>query len=177
MIVSSEDCLAKLTGAGLLLTKEFDEKHLINIIVEEAMDLSNCDLSSLYLCNDPEKNNCSLSLVHKKGKFEVPKEFKYDNILIDFIKENKESIVLSERKKSLFIDLLLNKKMQSGMVLPVIKDDLFLGVLFINSIFPYYFDREKINLLDSFIKLANEIFNYTRLINDLKKHFNKAKHK
>jgi len=173
MIISNDACLSKLSNAGLLLTKEFDIKHLISIIVEEAMDLSYCDLSCLYLSNDPKKNNCSLRLVYKKGKFEVPKDFTYDNVLIEFIKENKESIVLSERKKSLFFDLLLNKKMQSGMAFPLIKKDLFLGVLFINSVFPYYFNREKINLLDSFIKLASEIFNYTRLINDLKKHSKK----
>ena len=173
MNVSIENSLAKLTNAGLLLIKEFDLKYLIHIIVEETIDLGYCDLSSLYLNKELGNNNCNLSLAYKKGKFDVPAEFKHDNILIDFLKENRESVVLLERKKSPFIDLLINKKMQSGIVLPLIKEDLFLGALFLNSVLPYHFNREKINILDSFMHIAGEIFNYSRLINDLKAYFNK----
>ena len=165
----------KLTNAGLLLSKEVNIDYLINIMVEEAIDLSCSDLSCLYLCKEPDKDNCNLSLVFKKGKFDVPREFKYDNILINFIKDSKESIVLLERKNNIFIDLLLNHKMQSGIALPLINKDLFLGVLFSNSVLPYHFNREKIDILESFIKLAGEIFNYYNRKDDLKAYFKRIK--
>ena len=66
--------------------------------------------------------------------------------------------------------------MQSGIALPLIKEDLFLGVLFLNSILPYHFNREKIDILDSFMQIAGEIFNYSKLINDLKTYFKKIKY-
>ena len=64
--------------------------------------------------------------------------------------------------------------MHSGIVLPLIKKDLFLGVMFLNSVLPYHFNREKIDILDAFIKLAGEIFNYTRKDN-LKAYYKRIK--
>lgn len=176
MILSVESSLIKLTNAGLHLSEEFNLQDFIRIIVEESMELSCCDLSSLYICEDPDKNNCNLDLVFKKGKYDIRKEFKYDNILIDFLKENKESTILLERKKNIFIDLLLNQKMQSGIALPLIKEDFFLGVLILNSKLPYNFNREKIDILDSFIKLVMSFFKYTGLVNDLKAYLKKIKY-
>ena len=114
-----ERALDELKRAGTLLTRDLNFKSLISILVEQTLDITKSDLACLYLPRDTENPKSDLNLCYKRGRFEVPPRFPAGSQLISFIRESEEAVLLLDRKKSCFIEILLHPRMRSGIALPV----------------------------------------------------------
>ncbi len=117
-------------------------------IVNQLTNITNSDIGTFYSYASKE-----LKMKYKIGRYDIPFFFKRSNEIISFIEECNEIVVILERRKDPFRDILLNPKMQSGIaVLFSAKNDKF-GILFLNSLKVNYYNREKILLLDYFVKI------------------------
>ena len=160
--------LDELTRAGTLLTNQLDFKSLISIIVEQTLDISRSDIACLYMARDPEDNNSDMQLVYKRGRYDVPSRISATSDLVDFIRESDETVVLTERKKSPFNDILCNDSMQSGIAMPLSTPKMMAGMVILNSTTPQFYNRDKFNFLDSFSKLAGGMLHNSRMFKQLK---------
>ncbi|HMB20255.1 MAG TPA: PAS domain S-box protein, partial [Spirochaetota bacterium] len=160
--------LDELTRAGTLLTQELDFKSLISIIAEQTLDISLSDLACLYLAKDPEDNNSDLQLAYKRGRYDVPSRITASSELVDFIRESDETVVLTDRKRSPFLDILCNEHMHCGIAMPLSTPKIMVGILVLNSIEPGFYNREKFNFLDSFSRLAGGMLHNSRMFKQLR---------
>ncbi len=168
MAIKEYDSLEELVRAGALLSRDFDFKSMASVLVEQTLDISKSDLACLYIHADQEQGRSDLRLVYRRGKFHVPDILSARSELLEFIEESDEAVLLLERRKSPFVELLLNPGMQSGIALPLSTPNIKIGVLFLNSLKPEFYGREKLRFLDSFAKLAGGMFHNSRLFQDLK---------
>ncbi len=160
--------LDELTRAGTLLTRQLDLKSLISIIVEQTLDISRSDIACLYMARDPEDSNSHMQLVYKRGRYPAPSRIPATSDLVDFIRESDETVVLTVRKKSPFIDILCNESMQSGIAMPLSTPKMMAGIVILNSLTPEFYSREKFNFLDSFSKLAGGMLHNSQMFKQLK---------
>lgn len=168
MEVKAKSSMDELVRAGSLLSSDLDFKSLIAVLVEQAIDITRSDLACLYLHREPEDPQSELRLAFKRGKFEVPARFLADSELIDFIHECNEAVILLERKKSPFAEVLLHPTMQCGIALPVSTGEKVLGVLFLNALDADFYHRKRFSFLDSFCKLAGGMLHNAILMQELK---------
>jgi len=88
--------------------------------------------------------------------------------LVDFIRESDETVVLTERKRSPFLDILCNEHMQCGIAMPLSTPKIVVGILVLNSIEPGFYNRDKFNFLDSFSRLAGGMLHNSRMFKQLR---------
>jgi len=160
--------LDELTRAGTLLTQELDFKSLISIIAEQTLDISRSDLACLYLAKDLDDNDSDLQLAYKRGRYDAPSRIPASSELVDFIRESDETVVLTERKKSPFLDIFCNEHMHCGIAMPLSTPKIMVGILVLNSIEPGFYNRDKFNFLDSFSRLAGGMLHNSRMFKQLR---------
>ena len=129
----SDSTLNDLVRAGALLSRDFDLRTLMSVLVEQSLDVTKSDLSCLFMLKDLDDAASDLRLVYRRGKHQVASRLGADSELIDFIRESGEAVVCLERAGSPFADLLLDHGMESGVALPLVTPRAPLGVLFVNS--------------------------------------------
>jgi PAS domain S-box-containing protein len=165
-----------LVRAGTVLAKEKSFKNLVTVFVEQAQDISCTDLAAFYkINNDDEKNE--LKLVYKRGRYQVPKTISTDNELIEFLRDCRETLVFNNknlnskadnRTLSVFKEVLINPEMKSGMALPIVSPPHEIGILFVGSCVPNFFNRSRFYFLDSFTKLAGGAMQTSLLFDETK---------
>lgn len=168
MVDQKDIMFDELIRVGSLLSNEIDLKTLISVLVEQTQDISSSDLAALYFKKNPDDINSPFINVYQRGKYEAQKFFSPQSELFDFLIECNEAVVLLEKKESPFEEILLNNKMNSGIALPVSTPKAFLGAIILNSRSGMYYNRLKLNFLESFTNLAAGMLNNSRLHDELK---------
>lgn len=149
--------LSELTGTVVSLTRCKDLLEFATVLTDDAVTISFSDLGCFYRFGEDEK---VLSLVYHKSMTPPPDQFPSPSETISFLRECPETIVLSERKPSPFSEILVNQKMQSGIVLPLYNqiDDFteirWVGILLLNSKRPSFYRGSLFTVLQSLIVLA-----------------------
>jgi PAS domain S-box-containing protein len=160
-----------LVRASSQLFKDLDSKRIITQLVEQAHDISKSDLSCLYLYDDPEKRISSLSQSYKRGRFETPGSLPARSELVDFIVDCGEPVVILERKKSPFIEILLNSKMESGIALPLSMPKSKIGIFILNSAQKNYYGNKLFRFLSSFVRMAGSTLNNADMYKELQNQY------
>jgi class 3 adenylate cyclase/PAS domain-containing protein len=166
-----------LVRAGALLTRERNFKSLISVFVEQTLDISRVDMAAFYVPKEANENN-DLRLYYKRGRFPVPETISGTSELVCFMRDCREAVIFNNTyvheaasqaslqaeltQATAFIrtggsflkEILISSSMLSGMALPIISPQREIGVLFVGSRLPRYFNRRRFHFLDSFTKLV-----------------------
>jgi PAS domain S-box-containing protein len=167
-----------LIRAGAMLSREQNFKSLIMVLVEQALDISHSDLAAFYLLVNGEDPRSGLRLVYKRGRETPPDTLSGDSELVRFTRECREALVFNNRKGTgkrppLFREVLLSPNMASGMALPVISAARDIGLLFVNSRKPLFYNRRRFYFLDAYVKLAGPVMLNTRLFEESRDYLRK----
>lgn len=156
-----------LVRAGALLARERHFKDLVSVFVEQAQDISHVDMTAFYTLEDPDDRKSDLKLNYKRGRYEVPEKISGTSELVRFVYECKEALIFNnkyalqndeaqlKRVPAFIKETLLNPDMKSGMALPIVSPPREIGVLFVGSLEPCFFNRSRFHFLDSYTKLAS----------------------
>ena len=166
-----------LVRAGAMLARERNFKDLVGTLVEQAQDISRVDLTAFYILKEPEDRRSDVRLVYKRGRYDVPETIPGGGELILFLRECREALVYNNRPDGgggaqrpktpgLFREVLIHPDMKSGMALPIVSPPREIGVLFVGSQFPCFFNRRRFHFLDSYTKLAGGAMQTSRLFDE-----------
>jgi PAS domain-containing protein len=167
-----------LIRAGAMLSREQNFKSLIMVLVEQALDISHSDSAAFYGFLNSEDPRSGMKLVYKRGRETPPDKLSGDSELVRFARECREALVFNNRETAgkrppLFREILLAPNMASGMALPVISVSRDMGLLFVNSRKPLFYNRRRFYFLDAYAKLAGPIMQNTRLFGEMKDYVRK----
>ncbi len=165
--------LKELVRAGALLSNEIELKNLISIIVEQSKDITQSDLSCLYLSENPDKEKATYKLIYRRGKYDVPEYIYPDDETLNFLIESRETVVILERPGKFFDDIFLNPRMNSAIAIPLFTRRDNLAVLILNSTEPQFYNRSKFEFLDSFAKLASGMLGNSKMVKEIKDYLRK----
>jgi len=148
-----------LVRAGALLARERNFKDLVNSFVEQAQDISRVDLAAFYTLTDTDDRKSDLKLSYKRGRYPVPETISGNSELVCFIRDCKEALIFNNKENfrqggAFLKEALINPEMKSGMALPIVSPPREIGILFVGSLSPCFFNRRRFHFLDSYTKLA-----------------------
>gem|GEM_PF-436284 len=174
-----------LVRAGALLARERNFKDLVGTFVEQAQDISRVDLTAFYILKEPADRKSDLKLVFKRGRHSVPETISGDSELVRFVRECREALIYNNKAAlgqgflddeqagirmrktpAFFAEVLINPAMKSGMALPIVSPPREIGVLFVGSQKPCFFNRRRFHFLDSYTKLAGGAMQTSRLFDE-----------
>lgn len=166
---NENDILEETVRLCAALSRENKLSAMISILVEQCLDISKSELAGLYLY--PENGNPKL--VYKRGWYDLPVELLRRSELISFAEDCNETIVLLNRKKSPFSAVLLDAKMNSGIILPLKVPTQRLGYLVLNSDRDNFYSGDRFRFLESVSKYAGGLLNNTVLYSQLQEQLRK----
>ena len=164
-----------LVRAGALLARERNFKDLVGTFVEQAQDISRVDLTAFYVLKDPADRRSDLKLTYKRGRHDVPETISGDSELVRFVRECREALIFNNKAAAgtgaretpaFFAEVLINPAMKSGMALPIVSPPREIGVLFVGSQRPCFFNRRRFHFLDSYTKLAGGAMQTSKLFDE-----------
>jgi len=170
-----------LVRAGALLAREKNFKDLVSMFVEQAQDISRVDLSAFYILIDPSDKKSDLKLIFKRGRYPVPETISGSSELVLFLRECREALIFNNKKITLqnpektantgmsgeFLkEVLINPEMKSGMALPIVSPPREIGLLFVGSQQPCFFNRQRFNFLECYTKLAAGAMQTSKLLDE-----------
>lgn len=158
---------AELVRASSMLTGESRYTSQISILVEQALDISRSSLAVLYAYSDPEDPSPTLRNVYQRGDYEVPRVLDRKSESIEFVEECGKSLILHGRDRPFFGDAFLCGGMNSAIVLPLFTSTGKIGLLFLNSVHPGHYLRDRFLFLDSLSSLAGGMLNSALLYREL----------
>ena len=164
---NENDILEETVRLCASLSRENKLSAMISILVEQSLDISKSELAGLYLYPESGGNP---KLVYKRGWYSLPPELSRRSELISFAEDCNETIVLLSRKKSPFAGVLLDKKMNSGIILPIMVPTERLGFLILNSDRENFYSGERFRFLESVSKFAGGMLHNSVLYTQLQEH-------
>jgi class 3 adenylate cyclase/PAS domain-containing protein len=172
-----------LVRAGALLANERNFKDLVSVFVEQAQDISRVDMTAFYVLKDPDDRKSDLKLFYKRGRYSVPEAIPGDSELIRFVRECQEALIFNNQQAlekdavnepagrkpevpRFLTETLIHPAMKSGMALPIVSPPREIGILFVGSQKPCFFNRSRFHFLDSYTKLAGGAMQTSRLFGE-----------
>jgi class 3 adenylate cyclase/PAS domain-containing protein len=162
-----------LVRAGTLLARERNFKDLVSVFIEHAQDISHVDLAAFYILKDSDDKKSDLKLYYKRGRYSVPETISGTSELVRFLRECKEALIFNNKRvlekeipqgtpqkvsaqlgAEFLKEVLINAEMKSGMALPIVSPPREIGIMFVTSLKPCFFNRRRFHFLDSYTKLA-----------------------
>lgn len=171
MAIRTTTALDNLVRASSLLSREHELRQLASVLVEQSLDITHADLAALYVYEDPDDPRSALRLYYRRGRGEIPKRLAANLESIDFIAENRETLVLLERDLPFFNDIFLDDSMNSAIALPLFTPNARLGILICNARPENFWYRDRFSFLDSFARTAAGVLNNSRLYEELKEQY------
>jgi PAS domain S-box-containing protein len=167
-----------LIRAGAILARERNFKNLVTIFVEQAQDISRADLAAFYILKDAEDRKSGLKLAFQRGRYDIPDTFSGSGELVRFLWECREALIFNNRNGAektppFLTEVLIHPDMKSGMALPLVTPTREIGILFVCSKTPCFFNRRRFYFLDSYAKLAGGAMRNSRLFDEMKESIQK----
>ena len=172
MTVQSSGALDELVRASARLARERRLNGLVSVLVEQALDITRSDLAALYLYVEPDNPESRLALFYRRGAAQVAESMPGDTELTSFLRECGETVVVSSPDDTYFPEIYLTPGMRSGIALPLATARTQLGILVLNSRTSCHFNRDRFSFLDSFGKMAGNMFHNARLNDELRQRLN-----
>ena len=158
-----------LVRAGELLAQKRNFEDLVAVFVEQAQDITHADMAAFYILADPDNRRSDLKLTYKRTKHPLPETISGNSELLRFIRECPEALIFNNKNagendetqeseaiggRTFLEEVLLHPAMKSGMALPIVSPPREIGVLFVCSRKPSFFNRSRFLFLNSYTKLA-----------------------
>ncbi len=172
MTAQSSGALDELVRAGARLARERRLNGLVSVLVEQALDITRSDLAALYLYIEPDNPGSRLALFYRRGAEQPADSLSGGTELVSFLRECGEMLVVNSPDDAYFSDIYLAPNMESGIALPLIAAGAQLGILVLNSRSSGHFNRDRFFFLDSFGKMAGNMFHNARLNDELRRRIN-----
>ncbi len=160
-----QDIYERILTAGEIIAGNLDVKKIISSLIEQIFDITGSDIACFYSSSEN-----GLKLLYRRGKYQPPEILSKKTEFFKFITESRESIVLTERKKSPFIDILLHNEMNSGIASPIGSKNKIYGIVIINSSKSMFFNRHLLYVVESISKLTGQYFHNSILHQQLKEY-------
>ncbi len=141
-----------LLEAGGLLVKAKTETDIFEILIEYANTALHPDLTCFYL---KDETNTRLKIDLKRGFPKVPENIHQKTELVSFLSESKKLVCINTQKQSPFEKILLTSTMNSGMAISIFIKKIEYGVLFVNSVQPYFFKKREILFLENLTSILS----------------------
>ncbi len=167
-MIKELNVLEELVRASTLLADEGDFRQLCSVLVEQSLDVTGSDLAVLYIFKNPQEKDYELRQMYKRGAYEAPDFIAADTELTEFLNECGKAVVLQERKSDFFDEAFLDPHMSSAIVLPLNTLKSKIGLLFLNSRKPLYYNKNSFHFLDSYTRQAGGLLQNVRLNKELK---------
>lgn len=168
MVTDKGSVLSEMGRASALLSLQDSFRDIIRTLVEQTQDITHSDMTCLFLLETSENRGNRLVPIYRRGRYQPEEELRRDSLLVEFLLECREAVILNERKKSPFLPLLLNGAMNSGMALPLATPDQILGVLIVNSRVGDFYNNARFQFLDSFVRTAAGMLHTAQLTQQMK---------
>ncbi|MDC7240395.1 MAG: adenylate/guanylate cyclase domain-containing protein [Spirochaetales bacterium] len=168
-MVRELNVLDELVRASSLMADEGDFRSLVSVLVEQSLDITRSEIAALYLFTDPGHKDSSLTLMYKRGAYDIPDSLDGKSELIEFLNECSKAVVLQERGEY-FSDLFLTSRMKSGIALPINTVKSRIGVLILNSKKELHYNRDSFNFLDSYTRQACGMLQSSKLYRELQEY-------
>ncbi|HUX52025.1 MAG TPA: adenylate/guanylate cyclase domain-containing protein [Spirochaetia bacterium] len=172
MGLESTGALDELVRASSQLSRERRLNGLVSVLVEQAIDVTRSDLAALYMYREESDESRSATLFYRRGSAPVPESLSENTDFVSFVDECGETLVVHSSDDPFFTGALLADRMQSAIVLPLVTPRSNLGFLVLNSVHPDFYNRDKFFFLDSFGKMAGNMFHNARLNDELRARLN-----
>jgi adenylate cyclase len=153
----------EVVRAGFVISKGLDLKKFIASLIDQLFDVTGSDIVCFYSFSEE-----SVRLLYRRGKFPVPERFSPSVDPFSFVVESGETVVLTERKKSPFLKVLLHDSMNSGIISPIGTSKNIYGFVVLNSQKNLFFTRNRFMGAEALTKLAGEYFHNSLLHDQLK---------
>jgi adenylate cyclase len=158
-----QSILDDVVRAGFAISKGFDIKRFIASLTEQLFDITGSHLACFYSAEEYRAR-----LLYRRGRYDIPETFSTDRDPFNFVLESGETVVLTKRKPSPFLPLLLHSSMHSGIIAPIKSERKIYAFVILNSAQPEFFTRTRLRFAEAITKLAGEYFHNTILHNRLR---------
>jgi len=158
-----QSILDDVVRAGFAISKGFDIKKFIASLIEQLFDITGAHLACFYSAEQHRAR-----LLYRRGRYTIPEAFTTEDDPFSFVLESGETVVLTERKPSPFLPLLLHPLMNSGIIAPIKSEKKLYAFVILNSTKQNFFTRSRLRFTEALSKLAGEYFHNTVLHNRLK---------
>jgi PAS domain S-box-containing protein len=153
-----QNLLENIVKAGFVISRGFDVKRFVSALVDQLFDITGASIVGFYSQEEDRAR-----LLYHRGRFDIRETFSPREEPFQFVIESGEMVVLTSRKQSPFLPLLLCPPMNSGIIAPVRSGQTIYAFIILNSKDHLFFDRNRLNLTEALTKLAGEYFHNTVL--------------
>ena len=160
--------IEELVRASALLTTDQSRTSLISILVEQAQDISKSEVAALYAYPVKNSNSDVLKMVFKRGKYDIPQSFSPKSDLIEFMEDCGEALIVHSKEDYFFKTSLLNRGMNSAIVLPLNTAKRKIGILILNSKKNNFYGKNRLHFLDAFTRLSGGMVHNVELFQEVK---------
>jgi hypothetical protein len=150
----------ELVRVSSLLLQNMYNDNFITLFVDHSYDITFSDIACLYLYQPTAGCKNDLKLNYARGNYEVRKTIPLHSDLVLFLKESRETVVLSEASASCFSELLLSENMNSGIGLYLGSESQEFCIFILNSLHAYHYTQERFDFLNKLGVLASVMFSY-----------------
>ncbi len=162
------EILQELLRTSSLLFEDRSRTSLVATLVEQAQDVSGSDSAVLYAYPGNAEKKADLTLIHKRGKMDLPRQLPADGELVRFMEDCREALVLNSRGQVFFSEAFLHKRIRSVIVLPLFTPKRKIGLLILGAVKENFYGKNKLHYLDAFTRLAGGMINNTELFQEVK---------
>jgi PAS domain S-box-containing protein len=163
------DVFSELVRASSQLSEEHRYTSQVSILVEQALDISHSDLAVLYAYSDQYDPSDTLRRVYQRGAYTTPETVQRSDETVAFMEDCGETLLLNNTDRPFFQDAFLNDRMKSVIVLPLFTPTGKIGILYLSSLTPHFYNHRRFLFLDSLTSLAGGILHNSNLYRELQK--------
>jgi PAS domain S-box-containing protein len=151
--------LDDVVRAGFAVSGKLNLKRFTEALVEQLFDVTGADLVCFYAGEKDDR----IRLLYKRGRYTVPDTLPADREPIPFMLDSRQTVVLTERKPSPFLPLLLDGSMMSGAAAPLVSGKGVEAFVILNSREPLFITRQRLRFIETLVSLAGLHFHNARL--------------
>ncbi|MFW6181697.1 MAG: adenylate/guanylate cyclase domain-containing protein [Spirochaetota bacterium] len=145
--------LDDVVRASFAVYRGLDVRRFIASLTEQLFDVTGANLACFYSLEGP-----SARLMYRRGRFEVPRTLSAREEPLAFIGDSRETVVLTARKHSPFLPLLLHRDMGSGIAAPLVSGNRVEALVILNSLEEEFFNRRRLRFTETLMQMAGEYF-------------------
>jgi class 3 adenylate cyclase/PAS domain-containing protein len=148
-----QNILDDVVRASFAVYRGLDVRRFIASLTEQLFDVTGSDLACFYSLEGP-----SARLMFRRGRYEVPRSLSPRREPLAFIIDSREAVVLTARRQSPFLPLLLHPHMGSGIAAPLVSARRVEALVVLNSLEEGFFNRRRLRFSETLMRMAGEYF-------------------
>jgi adenylate cyclase len=166
----STNYVQELVRASGVLGSQESRSALIESLVDQAVDISGAESACFMATKNllPSVAPMTIKNIYSRGNFSLPKSLPTKDPNILFIFECREYVLINQAEDAYFGSLILHPAWRSTIIAPMMGQNKVLGLLFLGSTDEGYFSGERLNFLDSYVKMSGGLLHNQELVAELR---------